>query len=701
MTAVLSGGEVIRTGGPALDPPGYDLRGILIGSEGTLGIVTEMVVRILPGPESVVTLLAVYDAVADAAQSVSDVIAAGIVPATLEMMDATVIRAVEASKPCGYPLDAAAVLIIEVDGPVAGLAQQAEQIRELCSKNHCREIRRARDAAERDLLWAGRRGAFGAIARLAPSYLVADCTVPRTRLPEALRRVASVAERHRLMLGNVFHAGDGNLHPLLLFDSRDPDQLRRVHEAGREIMEACVALGGTITGEHGVGMEKMDAMRLVFSEDDLDFQRRLRGAFDPSDLLNPGKIVPPAAGSQQPAAPAGGKLSPDQELTPADVAEACEIVRRAAADRLALLPQGNGTQVDFGNHSEGPVIPLRSTRLAAVIDHDPANQLVVVGAGISLDALQAFLAHHGQWLPIRPPLGGRSTAGGVAALAACGPERLRYGAPRDLLLGLKFVSGTGHPISAGGRVVKNVAGYDLTRLLVGSAGTLGFITELAFRVLSLPERCVALTATGPLAECAGAATELLQSKLEPAFVIARPEDPAVQAEGRGAWRLVAGFEGFEETVRFQATSYQSLLRRAGLDSHPARNYSPQQGICGESFDLLRQSPFLLRVDLPPDEVAAFVSAREDEFQGAAVLLDLGCGRIHASSGHLTADRWARLCTAAAEAGGHAIIEKAPDSFRRQHDVFGPPRSDWPLMRRVKSALDPQNIFAPGRLPGRR
>ena len=199
VTAVLPGGEVLQIGGPALDPPGYDLRGVLVGSEGTLAVVTEMAVRILPSAESLLTMLVVYDDVADAARSVSAIVAAGMTPATLEMMDGAVIRAVEASKPCGYPLDAAAVLIVEVDGPLAGLAQQAERIGQLCLQNGCREVRKAKDAAERDLLWAGRRGAFGAIARLAPSFLVADCTVPRTRLPDALAQVA--ADRPALSTG--------------------------------------------------------------------------------------------------------------------------------------------------------------------------------------------------------------------------------------------------------------------------------------------------------------------------------------------------------------------------------------------------------------------------------------------------------------------------------------------------------------------
>ncbi len=311
LEVVMPDGEVIRTGTEALDPPGYDLCGVLVGSEGTLGIVTEITVRILPLPEAVATLLAVYDRVDDAARSVSRIIQASIVPAALEMMDAPVMRAVEESFPAGYPLDAAAVLTIEVDGPADALREQADRILRICRENGCREVREARDEAERDRLWAGRRGAFGAIARLAPSYLVADCTVPRTRLPEALSRVARAAERWGIPCGNVFHAGDGNLHPLLFFDTRDPDQLRRVREAGTQIMQECVDLGGTITGEHGVGVEKIEAMRLLFSDEDLEAQRRLRRAFGGEALLNPGKVVPsPRRSARRKRGAAGRRSSP-------------------------------------------------------------------------------------------------------------------------------------------------------------------------------------------------------------------------------------------------------------------------------------------------------------------------------------------------------------------------------------------------------
>ncbi|MCY2992189.1 MAG: FAD-binding protein [Planctomycetota bacterium] len=700
MTAVLQGGEVVRIGGPALDPPGYDLRGVLIGSEGTLAVVTELVVRILPTPEAVVTLLVVYDDVAQAARSVSAIVAAGIIPATLEMMDAAVIRAVEASKPCGYPLDAAAVLIVEVDGPAAGLTQQAERIGQLCLQNGCREVRRAKDAAERDLLWAGRRGAFGAIARLAPRFLVADCTVPRTRLPEALAQVGAIAAAQRLGHGNVFHAGDGNLHPVLLFDPSDPDQVQRVHRAGHEIMAACVALGGTISGEHGVGTEKLEGMRLVFSEDDLEFQRQLRAAFDPRGLLNPGKVLPPAVERPCPPEPAICESLPDQEAVPGDAAEAGEIVRRAYLAHRALLPTGHGTQPNFGNADNRAIVPLCSSRLTAVTEYDPAAQVIAIQAGLALDALQATLSEHGQWLPLRQPCGNQRTLGGIAALNACGPERLRYGAPRDLLLGLKFISGTGRQISAGGRVMKNVAGYDVTRLLAGSAGTLGFITELTFRILSLPQCCGAVGGRGSLAQCGTAAAWLLQSKLDPSFVVAVPDHPALRVEREGVWQLIAGFEGFRETVDVQVEGFRTWLSQHGWSCQSPWEYAAQEGVCAAYFESLYRASFLLRADLSPDRVVAFLSAQPELTHGAGMLVDLGCGRITASLSDLADPEWARWCETVEAQEGNVVLEKAPEAFRQRHDVFGTPRSNWTLMHKIKLALDPHGILAPGRLPGR-
>jgi glycolate oxidase len=295
VTVVLPDGEVAKIGGKALDAPGYDLTGVFVGSEGTLGICTEVVVRVVRLPEDVKTMLAVYDSIEEGSQTVSAIVAAGMVPATLEMMDQLVIKAVEESIHCGLPLDCATVLIIEVDGLKDDLDAQVQAIEELCKAHGAREVRVATDEAERALLWAGRRGAFGAVARITPSYLVCDGTVPRTALPKVLRRVAEVSKKYNLMIPNVFHAGDGNLHPLILFDWRDADQKARVMKAGMEILEICVAMGGTISGEHGVGLEKIEAMRLVFTEADIRSQVRVKQAFDPKNLANPGKMFPLSA----------------------------------------------------------------------------------------------------------------------------------------------------------------------------------------------------------------------------------------------------------------------------------------------------------------------------------------------------------------------------------------------------------------------
>jgi glycolate oxidase subunit GlcD len=289
---VLPNGDVIWTGGKAHDNPGYDLVGVLVGSEGTFGIATKLILRIMRKPEAVQTFLAVYDSLEDAGDTVSAIIGAGIIPATLEMMDRLVMKAVEDSIHAGYPLDAEAVLIIELDGIKDGMDRLARRITEICKANHAREVKLATSEAERMRLWAGRKGAFGAVARLRPNYLVCDGTVPRMKLPDVLKKVVEIGKKYNLEIGNVFHAGDGNLHPLILFDARNEEELKKVHLAGAEILKACADAGGTISGEHGVGTEKIDGMSLVFSRDDMGAMKRVKMAFDPDEICNPGKVLP-------------------------------------------------------------------------------------------------------------------------------------------------------------------------------------------------------------------------------------------------------------------------------------------------------------------------------------------------------------------------------------------------------------------------
>jgi glycolate oxidase len=289
---VLPDGEVVVLGGLDPEPDGLDLRGAFVGSEGTMGIATRIAVRLTPLPPMVATVLADFSDMEDAAAAVTGIIGAGIIPAALEMMDATIVEVVEAYVHAGLPTDAAAVLLVEMDGLPGGVEAQTRQVDEVLRAHGARAVRVAASPAERLLWWKARKSAFGAVARIAPNYYLHDCVVPRTRLVEVLTEVGRIAARHDLILGNVFHAGDGNLHPLIVFDRRVPGVLERVHAAGQEIVEACVAAGGTLSGEHGIGLEKRDAMPLVFSAADLEAQRWLREAFDPAGQCNPEKVLP-------------------------------------------------------------------------------------------------------------------------------------------------------------------------------------------------------------------------------------------------------------------------------------------------------------------------------------------------------------------------------------------------------------------------
>ncbi|MFT7643200.1 MAG: glycolate oxidase [Pirellulaceae bacterium] len=292
--AVLADGRIVQIGGPSEDPVGLDLVGTIVGSEGTLAIVTKVWVRLTPNPQGYRTMLGIFESVEDATNSITDIIGAGIIPAALEMLDQGILVALEEAFKFGVPLDAEAILLIEVDGLEAGLDQQRDQIVELCNKCNAREVRQAATEAERQKLWKARKQAFGAIGRLSPSYCTQDGVVPRTQLPFMLKRIKEIAEKYDLKVVNVFHAGDGNLHPILLFDERDKSQVERVLSASGEILQQCLDLGGSVTGEHGIGVEKVAFMEKMFTQDDLAAMTRLRIAFNPENQLSPDKMLPTA-----------------------------------------------------------------------------------------------------------------------------------------------------------------------------------------------------------------------------------------------------------------------------------------------------------------------------------------------------------------------------------------------------------------------
>lgn len=293
LEVVLPTGQVVRLGGNGADTIGYDLLGAFVGSEGTFGIATEITVRLTRTPQLVITLLADFTGVVEASRAVSAIIAAGLLPSALEMIDGVTIRAVEDSiYAAGYPTDAAACLIVELDGLRAGLESQAQAVAEICKKYGARTVRAASDETERKKLWAGRKGAFGALGRVSPDLFIQDAVVPRTKLPEVLAAFYEIGARYNLKLSTVFHAGDGNLHPNINFDSRNTEEVKRVHAAGKEIMKLCIDAGGSITGEHGVGMDKIGYMPLIFDQASLDAMLDVKSVFNPTGLCNPGKAVP-------------------------------------------------------------------------------------------------------------------------------------------------------------------------------------------------------------------------------------------------------------------------------------------------------------------------------------------------------------------------------------------------------------------------
>ena len=595
LRVVLAGGEIVDLGGTE----GYDLLGTFIGSEGTFGIATEATLRLSQSPPAVRTLLAEFLEVNDASHAVSAIIAAGVMPAALEMMDGEIIRAVEASIfAAGLPPDAGAALLIELDGIEAGLDDEAEKVKSICMEYGARSCRYARDEAERKKLWAARKGAFGAIGRIKPDSMIQDAVVPRSRLPQVLNAAYDIAARYQLRIANVFHAGDGNLHPLICFDSRFPEEVQRVKEAGREMMEVCVAAGGTITGEHGVGLDKRELLPLVFSDADMDAMLRVRAAFDPLGLCNPGKIVPMLRGCGEAKAVASSNssapqvetvrapvaesqveitmpavFSPDRArnllarivgeqnicsndssvtITPASAEEISEILKLASSERWTVMPSGGMRWFE----STANLI-VSTLRMNQIVEHEPADLIAIAQAGVTLNRFNATLAENGQWLPLDPPDDGRATLGGVVATGIGGPQQFGYGRPRGSVIGMKVVLADGSQIKAGGRVVKNVAGYDLCKLFTGSYGSLGIITELNFKLRPRPAREATVIATGAIDDLRAGARAVVEARLFPV---------AVEIV---SGRLLVRFAGNEKGVLFQIEKAQKILKDAEVVMHDA------------------------------------------------------------------------------------------------------------------------------------
>jgi glycolate oxidase subunit GlcD len=755
LRVVLARGEVVDLGGAGSEPPGYDLLGVFIGSEGTFGIATEATLRLVPIPPAVRTLLAEFEDVNNASHAVSAIIAAGVMPAALEMMDREIIRAVEASVfTAGLSLDIAAALLIELDGIEAGIDDEADRVKSICIEHGARTCRSAQDEAERLRLWAARKSAFGAVSRISPDSMIQDAVVPRSRLPEVLADAYRISSKYQLRLANVFHAGDGNLHPLICFDSRSPEQVHRVKEAGRELMETCVRAGGSITGEHGVGFDKRELLSLVFSEPDMDTMLRVRAAFDPTGLCNPGKIIPmprgcgearavvpdtgrserneralvprispeavarphrrksfdPARAQQQLLQIVGATnistetFAPSLFVTPDSIEQVGEVMKLASIDGWKVVPAGAATWLNSGNTLAPINIVLSTRKLTRIIDHEPADLVAITEAGVTLRALNDELGRNGQWLPLDPPDDGRATIGGVVSTGVGGAQQFGYGAPRRHVIGMKVVRADGSLIKVGGRVVKNVAGYDLSKLFTGSFGTLGVIVEVNFKLRPAPFQTRTILASGDWKHLLACARQVIASKLFPVAVeLLSPGLASMAGWSERGHVLLIKFDGSHNGVEYQAKNASAIIDRSHTTHVEVIENDVSRWRALAAMPLKHSENIISRISVSPADVELIMSMLETSNAGNERMwhASVGVGRVRVidqkgkSADTAIADIGG-LRSSAENLGGSLIVEDGPTEIRQQLGVWGDLGDSTGLMQRIKRQLDPDRILSAGR-----
>ncbi|HSS21444.1 MAG TPA: FAD-linked oxidase C-terminal domain-containing protein [Pyrinomonadaceae bacterium] len=742
---VLAGGEIVELGNSGKELRGYDLLGTFVGSEGTFGVTTEATLRLVPIPPAVRTLLAEFPDVNDASHAVSAIIAAGVMPAALEMMDHEIIRAVEASVfAAGLPLDAGAALLIELDGVEAGIDEEAEQVKSTCLQYGARSCRLAYDENERKKLWAARKGAFGAIGRIAPDSMIQDAVVPRSRLPEVLNSVYRIATKYQLRIANVFHAGDGNLHPLICFDSRSTAEVQRVKEAGRELMETCVSAGGSITGEHGVGFDKRELLPLIFSDDDMNAMLRVRAAFDPTGLCNPGKIIPLLRGcgeariasnvlpNPEPTSPATANLlgprasrpqlrsrtaptelhqaTAQQRLaeivgeehvseqsalpvivSPDSIAEVREVMKLASSEGWKVTPAGAMTWL--GRDVASSNLILSTQRLTRIIEHEPADLIAITEAGATLKNFNDTLKQRGQWLPLDPVGSESATIGGVIANGLGGAQQFGYGPPRRHVIGMKIVLADGSLIKAGGKVVKNVAGYDLCKLFTGSRGSLGLIVEANFKLRPVPLATTTVLVEGGAEYLLTMAREVIGAPLFPVAVeLLSPARASEIGLSDGEHHLLlVRFAGLSTAVSDQARRAAQIFASGNNELGIESNDEPIWNA-------------LARASLPPDQLAVRISVipvnlaklleAMPETGLSAWQAGVGDGRVQivnheGSNDNTRNDQVQKLRELVAKLNGNIVIENAPETLT-QTSADGATG----IMRRIKQQLDPAELLPP-------
>jgi D-lactate dehydrogenase (cytochrome) len=682
LTVVLADGRVIHTGGRAFDYPEYDLTGVLVGSEGTLGLVTEANVRLVRNIPGVKTLMAIFNSVEEAGEAVSAVIARGLVPATLEMMDRNMIGIVENYAHAGLPTDAEALLIIEADGYPESLEPQMDEIMDVMRGCRAREMRLAKTIPERDQIWFARKSAFGAIAQISPAYLIVDGTVPRSQLAQTLAEVNQICARHNLRVGYVFHAGDGNLHPLILFDPRDADMVRRVHLAGPEVMELCVRQGGTITGEHGVGSEKKQYMPLMFNADELGAMQDIKHLFDPKGRLNPGKIFPDEIATDRQPRTADHRRPISNRHSPQSAQNASEILTAWSSSPTppSLRIRGGGTKSVLLTSAD---VTLATENLRGIAAYSLADLYVTVGAGTRLADLQQELARDKMWVTLASPWA-ESTLGGIVATNFNAPLRMRYGAIRDMILAVTAVLPDGRVIRAGRPVVKNVAGYDMAKLFIGSHGTLGLVTDVTLKIMPCPRARTSLfVPIDDLVRGLALGARLLRvCMVASSLLLCTGCDLAGSA---APYSILYTAEGVPGDVTAEIKQVQQVLKAENIGGAVQLDAPSGTDVWGQWLSAATDDP-TLRIGVAPKDLTGVVKNLAPTLGDAPFMADFATGLVYARTAQIQTVR-----ESARAAGGYAIVLHGPGNAER----WGHTPEGLDLMRDIKARWDARGLFNRG------
>lgn len=708
-------GEVLRLGSRAAEEGGYNLTGLLVGSEGTLGIITEITCRIMPLPQAVMTALAAFDSLQDASAAVSAIIAHGIIPAALEMIDRPLIEAVEQHLKTGYPPEAAAVLLIDVDGTREALPQQMAALEQLCRQHAARGFERADNEAQRERLWRGRKGTAAALANLAAGKISTDVAVPRNVLPQMVSRVAEIGQAYGLLIGNILHAGDGNLHPQIVFDPRDEEQVGRVLAAQEEIVKAALDYGGCLSGEHGIGAEKRRFMPLMFGAGELALMRGLKEVFDPQGLSNPGKLLPPGPERHDPSlslppgsfVQAAAAVAVEDEqgcLRPYDYEATAKLLALAAREDQPIRLTGAGLLLPE-EESERKRISTGGLHRILAVESD--NMTVTTQAGVRLTELQKALAAEGQWWPVLPPAGSQATVGGVLSAGLAGPLALHYGRLQDLITAVRLALTSGEVLQFGVACAKNVAGYAVERLMVDSQGTLAALLEVTLRTLPLPQSERIWLAWGtslfPLTElCRLVLTRGVRpAAVEMVNLAAAARLGVSEVSGEAEWAALVAFQGLEAEVAAGEATLHNLVSELDLEAAPLRQ--PEAGRWWQAVADLCLSSETSRgvaVSCPPSrcgEVLSTLGNLVSRFETPAPLVaSVGLGSVHLALPAMSSEELRPVLDQI-----RTIIQTWEGTAR-----WLPPSKDKPIMkappgigelnRRLKRLFDPHDV-----LPARR